>query len=86
MSKYPNIPEFGDVDGMMLAVRAMKDILEQMAGQRQGDALGAPTTYVQPSRPTLSRGVVLKKGDLWIDSGTDRLYYWSGIAWRQVMP
>lgn len=84
MSKYPSIPEFTDLPSLMLSVRAVKDTVEQLAGQRQGDALGAPTMYVQATRPAVTRGVILKRGDFWIDTASDTLHYWSGSEWRRL--
>jgi hypothetical protein len=85
MSKYPNIPDFHDVDSMRGALRAMKDIVEQLAGQRQGEALGSPTMFVQSSAPRVTLGVTLRRGDLWVDESANRLYYYSGSVWKQIV-
>lgn len=86
MSKFPAIPEFNDLQSAMTAMRAMKDIVEQLAGLRQGTSRGAPQIFVEASAPVSGRGVVLSPGDFWIEPGPPaHLYYWTGSAWQRVV-
>jgi hypothetical protein len=84
LPKYPAIPEFYDLASAMVALRAVKDTLEQMSGQRQGVGLGSPTVYLQETAPATARGVVLQAGDFWIDPTGPYLNYWSGSAWKRI--
>lgn len=90
MSKYPAIPEFSDIESMTHTVRAMKEIVEQMAGARTSDAgssRGTPSVFVNEVAPTTLLDPTHKTGDFWIKPGPPIfLYYWSGTAWVQVAP
>jgi hypothetical protein len=82
VSKYPPIPDFGDTPASMMAtLRAIKDSVEMLTGQRQGPSLGAPSVYVQVDTPTLARATMFSKGDFWIHEETFVLSYWNGQQW-----
>lgn len=83
MSRLPTIPEFVSTpEEMSAALRAVKQILEPLAGLRQGDSLGAPQVFVQALEPTLALALSYKAGDFWIDTSTNTLRYWNGTAWQ----
>jgi len=82
VSKYPSIPDFYDPDSMQTTVRALKDTVEQLAGLRQGGSLGAPSVYVQEIAPAETRGTVLQRGDVWVNSVTHAAAYWTGSSWQ----
>lgn len=90
MSKYPAIPEFGDAATMVATVRAMKEIVEQLAGARTtgpGTSRGAPSVFVNEIAPSTLLDPTHKVGDLWIKPGPPiALLYWAGTAWVQVAP
>jgi hypothetical protein len=87
VSRYPAIPDFSDVASMQHTVRAMKEILEQLAGQRVGDSRGAPSVFVQDTAPSSLLDSTRKHGDLWItNSSPPTLYFWNGVRWVQVAP
>jgi hypothetical protein len=90
VSKYPAIPEFNDAASMAGTVRAMKEIVEQLAGARTTDAgtsRGAPSVFVNEVPPSTLLDPTHKVGDLWIKPGPPiALSYWSGTAWVQVAP
>ena len=83
-SNNQTIPEFNDLTSMAVALRAMKDIVEQLAGLRQGGSLGAPGIFVQPSMPVPARGISFRKKDLWIHSETNVMSYWTGAKWQAI--
>lgn len=84
MSRYPSIPDFVDTaESLAPAVRAMKDSVEQLAGQRQGAALGAPTVFVQATEPSVA-ALLLKRGDQWINDQTNVMSYWTGQRWQAL--
>lgn len=86
MSKYPAIPEFNDLQSALTAMRAMKDIVEQLAGLRQGASRGAPQIFLEAVAPVQGRGVVLSASDLWVEPGPPaHIYYWTGTAWQRLV-
>jgi hypothetical protein len=96
MPKFSAIPDFtNNLESMATSLRAMKDVVEQLAGLRQGASLGAPSIYMQSIEPRETSQNKFKKGDLWISAeNTNRnapnvtsegnLYYWDGGVWRQL--
>lgn len=85
MSKFPTIPDFtSNPDSMDTALRTVKQTLEIMAGQRQGEDLGAASMFVQPKTPNPALLSTYKIGDLWIDTSTNTLNYWTGKIWKQL--
>lgn len=86
MSKAVNIPDFaeGDIRGMSTALRAVKQMLETMAGQRQDDSKGSPAIYVQTTEPKAGRNY-FSTGDLWVNSNTKALSYWTGAYWQAIV-
>lgn len=80
MSDYPSVPDFTDDPASMAeALRAMKEIVERMSGQRQGNSLGAPMIYAQGFAPRQPDR--LRRGDLWIDDEASAMYWWDGSVW-----
>lgn len=85
MSSIPSIPEFGISQAETLTVlRALKDAVEQLGGLRQGAARGAPQIYVLSTQPKPSRTLAFKIGDLWVNTSTDKLFYYNGDTWREI--
>ncbi len=83
MSRLPTIPEFVNTpQEMSAALRAVKQILEPIAGLRQGESLGAPQVFVQATQPSPTLARTFKAGDFWIDTSTNTLRYWTGTAWQ----
>lgn len=71
---------------MNAALRAVKLAIEILGGMRQGEAFGAPLTFVQGSRPLQEHEGSLRTGDRWIDTTTNYEYFWSEAgAWTQVL-
>ena len=85
MSKAATIPEFidGDAKSMATALRAMKQILETMTGQRQDDSKGAPSVYVQDTEPRAGKNL-FQSGDFWFNTNTHKLYCYHVNFWRMV--
>lgn len=85
MSKYPTIPDFnGDPQSLSTTLRTVKQTLEIMAGQRQGEDLGAPSVYVQVKTPNQALRSTYKVGDLWINLSTGKINFWTGNVWQQL--
>lgn len=85
MSKYPTIPDFNeDMSSMATALRTVKQTLEIVAGQRQGEDFGSPSMFVQPKIPDDALRSIYKIGDLWVDTTTNKLNYWTGSLWKQL--
>lgn len=84
MSRFPAIPDFNDAATLMATVRAMKDIIEQMAGLRQGNSRGSPQIFVQEAQPAPTRGTTLSIGDLWVKTPGGALCYYTGVEWKPV--
>jgi hypothetical protein len=85
MSNLPTIPDFtDDAASIGTALRAMKQVVEIIAGQRQGPSFGAPQVFVQELEPVTSRVTSFKTGDLWVNILTTKLFYWDGRLWQQL--
>ncbi len=85
MSKFPTIPDFtNNLESIATAVRAMKDSIEQLTGQRQGQSLGTPSIYVQPQAPSQVLRNSSKIGDLWVNTTDNTLSYWTGKSWQKI--
>lgn len=93
MPNKNTIPDFdsSDLQSVATTVRAIKDIVEVLAGLRQGEALGAPQMFVQPLTPgrnnanTRSRPTAPTVGDLWIDPDTQVLNFYDGRQWNEIL-
>jgi len=86
MSKLPTIPDFTDEpQSIGTALRTVKQAVEIIGGQRQGQSLGAPQMFVQPNEPTISRLTSFSRGDQWINDATDQMYYWDGRQWKLLV-
>ena len=86
MSKLPAIPDFTDEpQSLGTALRTVKQAVEIIGGQRQGQSLGAPQVFVQPVEPTTSRLTSFNRGDQWINDDTDQMYYWDGRQWKPLV-
>jgi hypothetical protein len=96
MAKFSPIPDFtSDISSMAASLRIMKDIVEQLAGLRQGGSVGSPMMYIQSYEPVQSFQAKFRKGDLWISAentnpagtqvtSTGNLYYWTGYSWQKL--
>lgn len=85
MSKFPTIPDFvATPDSLAVSVRAIKDSVERITGQRQGESLGSPAMFIQEVAPTNGRQTSLGTGDLWIKPSTRVMSYWDGRDWTQL--
>lgn len=90
MPKFNAIPDPGGTpENLLTAVRVIKDIVEQLAGLRQGASLGAPMMYMQVTEPRPTTQGTLNRGDLWVKTSGEgaitsagNLYYWDGLIWR----
>ncbi len=69
---------------MAVALRAMKDIVEQVSGLRQGADLGAPKMFYQENAPASVGRLLLKVGDLWIIPSSRRMRIWTGTLWTEI--
>lgn len=86
MSKLPTVPDFtDDPQSLGTALRAVKQAVEIIGGQRQGKSLGAPQVFVQAYEPTQSRLTILNLGDQWINDETDKMFYWNGRQWKLLV-
>jgi len=70
---------------MAATVRTLKFAVEILGGMRQGESVGSPLMYVQGNPPESRQRGTLRLGDLWLDTDTDKLNYWNGNLWRQVL-
>lgn len=86
MSKFSSIPDFNSAspESMGTSLRAIKDSVEQLTGQRQGQSLGSPSVFVQPNAPTPSRQTILSRGDLWINDESNVMSFWTGTQWKTL--
>jgi hypothetical protein len=83
VSNLPTIPDFtDDPTSIATALRAVKQVVEIISGQRQGPARGAPQMFVQENEPITSRVTSFKIGDFWINTLTKELHYWDGVQWQ----
>jgi hypothetical protein len=84
LSRFPSIPDFAPtLEGVVTAVRSIKEILETLGGHRFGASLGAALVYVQATPPGNQQGIVTL-GDFWIESDTRKLHYWDGSVWQPI--
>lgn len=82
LSRFPTIPDFTDEPASIgNSLRAVKESVEQLTGQRQGQSLGAPVVYVQPVAPEMTANLLFKIGDQWINTLTNKMSFWNGAAW-----
>lgn len=87
MSNLNTIPDFtSDPESIATAVRAMKELLEDLTGQRRGQGQGAPRVFVQTLRPDTRAGAEIKPGDFWIQPAERKLYFWDGRLWQTFAP
>lgn len=87
MSRRNTIPDFTtDPQSMATTLRAMKEILEDLTGQRRGQGTGSPRVFVQVIRPDPRAGAELKSGDFWIQPAERKLYFWDGLLWQPFAP
>lgn len=85
MSNFPTIPEFvNNPTEMSTAIRSLKMAVEQIAGIRQGESKGAPQMFVQPTEPNAGKRIGYKEGDLWINTTTNKLNYYTGQGWKEL--
>jgi hypothetical protein len=85
MSKYPTIPDFNTTpESMATALRAVKEAVGILCGQRQGDSLGAPEVYAQAFEPK-GGDTSRKKGDFWVDTRVNKLNFWNGKFWERCV-
>lgn len=68
-----------DIGSLVASVSALKQVVENLTGQRGGTAYGSPKIWVQVSPPT---GAVV--GDFWIHKQTNKLRFWDGANWQNV--
>ena len=85
MSKFPTIPEFVQTpEEIGTALRAVKISVEILAGLRQGESKGSPQIFVQNTQPSIANNSTYKTGDLWINTSTGKLLYWTGSTWTTL--
>lgn len=89
MSDLSTIPDFvNTTDSMGNSLRAVKQIVDRLAGHTQGASLGAPNMYVQTAEPRSGSNIALKLGDLWIKpaagDGSAKMYYWNSKLWKAI--
>lgn len=86
MSNTNSIPEpTPDLQGLITTVRALKEVVEGLTGQRPGRVAPAPRIYVRPVRPD-PREEPVNPYDLWIASGTNQMHYFDGRLWQRLQP
>lgn len=77
---YVSVPEPSNEPASLgESVRAMKHNIELLTGQLRGQSQGAPRIFIQSTEPSTN-----DTGDLWINNGTNKLYYWSGQRWTAL--
>lgn len=76
---YPSIPDpTNNADSLLNTVRALKQVVEQLTGQRANGA--AAHVFAQNDPP-----VAIAYGDFWIDTNAkSALRYWNGNEWVLV--
>ena len=85
MSNFPTIPEFvSSPQEMSTALRAVKQSVELLAGLRQGESRGAPMIFVQTVQPSAALSASYKIGDLWVNTQTNTLNFWTGSTWQAL--
>lgn len=77
---YVSVPEPSNKnESLGESVRALKHNVELLTGQLKGQSQGAPRIFLQSTEPNTSDA-----GDLWVNTGTNKLYYWSGQKWTAL--
>jgi hypothetical protein len=85
VSESASIPEVSaDLESLVNAVRAMKEIVEGLTGQRPAMQAPVPRVHFSPVAPNAQLGIPLKTGDLWIASGSGKLHFWNGRLWQEI--
>ena len=74
---YPSIPDPISNEDLLGTVRALKQAVEILSGQR-GDAPAA-TVYHSVNPPTLAG-----RNDLWIRTTDHRMYFWDDRQWVPI--
>lgn len=86
MSRLPTLPEFSEaIPPMAETLRRVKLALEILGGMQQGESEGAPLVYVQNTQPDPQQDGVRRRGDQWIRTTDDTLWFWNGDQWRRVV-
>ncbi len=87
MSRRVAIPDFtdGDIRSMAATIRALKQEIETLSGQRQGQSKGAPAVFVQTREPTRTQTTVFKEGDLWVHPDAKQLWFHNGSYWVKLV-
>lgn len=88
MADWPTIPDFGeDPTELSTPMRAMKYLLDVITRQKPGGAAPMARVFIQSLDPSIDpkianlKGVVLKNGDLWIDTANNnKLRFWDEQA------
>lgn len=85
-NRFPAIPDFtNNPDSMVAAMRAMKEMLEQLTGQRAGPQQGYAAKFTGGKAPTPDGKNSISSGDLWFNDATTTLYVWTGKTWKLVI-
>jgi len=74
-----------DLDSLVTSVRIMKELLEDITGQRRGQGQGCPRMFLQQQQPDTRTGDQLKPGDLWVNPITREMRFWEGRLWELVV-
>ena len=78
--QFPSIPDPGaTLDGVLEAVRPLKQSVQLLVGQAGAEHRGAPRMYIQKIIPRSDH-----IGDLWINTDTNALSYWNGSSWIKL--
>lgn len=86
MLSWPTIPDPSqDVSNHYNVLRALKDIVELITGQRGGAPAPITRTFATPTQPGAANSPILirqlQAGDLWIDTGNAaKLNYWDATT------
>ena len=87
MSRLNSVPDFTeDLQSMSAALRAMKEVVEGLTGQRRNQGEGAPHVFLQLQRPDPRTGTQVRKGDFWIQPEQKTLHFWDGRLWQRLVP
>ena len=85
-NRFPSIPEFTkDPESMVAAMRAMKEALEQLTGQRTGGQVGYVAKFSGARAPSQDGKNQIGPGDTWFNEATAALYVWTGKTWKLVI-
>lgn len=84
MSERVRVPEPGvTLDSALRTLSVVKERFDEMDGDLPPQGSVA-RMFVQLRRPDSVAGVILKRGDLWINSGTSQIQYWTGTMWASL--